>query len=164
MYWAGISRGANQFIIQKSEICHKNPKYSAKWKVEPKTSAKERAQSFAGMHAATSSTFTIIDEASEVDDSIWQPIYSCATDGEPFIFAWGQMLKNSGEFYKITFGDASQRWDTRIWDGRESVYQQKPNKRNRRRIRRRFRLVSSSCVGVASSGKFASIYQSRPCG
>jgi hypothetical protein len=60
-----------------------------------------------------------------VPDPNWLAGYSCLTDGEPMFFAWGQMLKSYGEFYKVTFGSSAARWDTRIWDGRESAFTNK---------------------------------------
>lgn len=124
-HWGRMAKGAEMFDIQATGIFHRDPKLAEHWKVTPKTASKERSQSFAGQHAANSTSWFLIDEASEVPDENWTPMYGGMTDGEPMIFAWGQMLRNSGEFYRVCFGDASRRWDTRVWDGRNSDFTSK---------------------------------------
>lgn len=123
MHWGRIAKGGGDFDIQKSGIYHKQ--HREKWKCNPKTAKAENAQSFAGQHARTSTSWMLFDESSEVPDPNWQAAYSCMTDGEPLFFAWGQMLKSYGEFYKVTFGESAQRWDTRVWDGNDSAFTNK---------------------------------------
>lgn len=125
MYWGRIAKHGSWFDIQKSGIYHKTPEFREKWKCNPKTAKAENAQSFAGQHARTSTSWMLFDESSEVPDPNWKAGYSCMTDGEPIFLAWGQMLKNYGEFYDVTFGRAATRWDTRIWDGRASAFTNK---------------------------------------
>lgn len=125
MHWGRMARGAQFFDIQKHGVFHTDPKFREKWKMTPKTAKPEKAQSFAGQHATTSTSWILNDEASEVADPIWHAEYSCLTDGEPMMFAWGQMLKSYGEFHKVSFGDAINRWDPRVWDGRESAFTNK---------------------------------------
>jgi hypothetical protein len=60
-------------------------------------------------HAATSSSCYIFDEASAVPDAIWEVAEGGLTDGEPHIFAFGNPTRNSGKFYRITFGNESHR-------------------------------------------------------
>lgn len=125
MHWGRMCITAPWFDIQVSGIFYKDPKYAQKWKVTPKTARAENAQSFAGQHAATSTSWFLFDEASEVPDANFQTAYPCLTDGEPMMFAMGQMLRTSGEFYNIAFGEASSRWNTRIFDGRKSAFTSK---------------------------------------
>ena len=125
MHWGQIAKGGGEFNIQKSGVFHKDPQKREKWMCSPKTAAKERAQSFAGQHARISTSWFLFDEASEIPDENWPPAYGGLTDGEPMMFAWGQMLRNTGEFHNITFGKASGNWDSRIWDGRKSAFTNK---------------------------------------
>lgn len=125
MHWGRMASGGKMFNIQKSGVFHADPKYSEKWKVTPKTALEARAQSFAGQHARTSTSWFLFDEASEVPDLNWKTAYGGLTDGHPMFFAWGQMIASAGEFYNVTFGEASARWDTRIWDGRKSAFTNK---------------------------------------
>jgi len=125
MYWGNAGHGKDLFDIQKSGVFHKDPLKREKWKCNPKTASKERAQSFAGQHARTSTSWYLFDEASEIPDENWTPAYFGMTDGEPMFFAWGQMLRNTGEFHNVTNGKASKLWNTRIWSGLESAFTNK---------------------------------------
>ena len=49
------------------------------------TCKEENAQSFAGQHARTSTSWYLFDEASEVPPKIWQTAYEGLTDGEPMV-------------------------------------------------------------------------------
>lgn len=125
MYWGRMCQTAHWFDIQANGIFAKDLKLAEKWKMTPKTSIEARSQAFAGQHAATSTSWFLLDEASEVPDGVWTTAYGGLTDGEPMFFAWGQMTRNAGEFYNVCFGDASTRWDSRVFDGRESAFTNK---------------------------------------
>ena len=125
MYWGNMAKGAKYFEILKSGVFHRDIALKDKWKVTPKTAKAENAQAFAGQHATTSTSWFLFDESSEVPDNNWLAAYGCIDSGEPMFFAWGQMIQSSGEFYKVTFGDASDQWDTRVWDGRDSAFTSK---------------------------------------
>jgi hypothetical protein len=90
------------------------------WKVIAQTCKEENAQSFAGQHARTSTSWYLFDEASEVPPKIWETAYGGLTDGEPMFFAWGQMVRNTGAFYGVCFGSEASRWNTRRVDSRKS--------------------------------------------
>ena len=124
-HWARMGRGADQFDIQASVICHKDPKKREKWKMSPKTAKEENSQSFAGQHSRIGTSFGIFDESSEVPAGNWHAFYGCLTDGEPMMFAWGQMTRNSGEFFNVCFGDKAKNWNTRVFDGRKSAFTNK---------------------------------------
>src|ERR1019366_571782 len=90
--------------------------------------------SCAGQHARTSTSWGLFDEASMIPAGNWQKFYGCLSDGEPMMFAWGQMERNSGEFYNVTFGDKARgngdkekgwKWNTRVFDGRKSAFTNK---------------------------------------
>ncbi len=95
------------------------------WKVVAQSCKKENAQSFAGQHARTSTSWYLFDEASEVADLIWQTAYGGLTDGEPMFFAWGQPVRNNGEFYDVCFGGKNSRWNHRRVDSRTSRFTNK---------------------------------------
>ena len=96
------------------------------WKVMAQTCSDENAQSFAGQHAADSTSWYLFDEASAVPESVWDvAIRGGLTDGEPMFFAWGQMERNSGRFYEICFGAQSHRWNVRTVDSRQSRFTNK---------------------------------------
>ena len=90
------------------------------WKLVAQSCKAENAQSFAGQHARTSTSWYLFDEASEVPGTIWDTAGGGLTDGEPMWFAWGQMVRNTGRFYGICFGSHAARWNHRRVDSRES--------------------------------------------
>jgi len=122
-YWKKLSITAHWFHIQASGIFHRA--FPDDWKVMPQTCKEQNAQSFAGQHAARSTSWYLMDEASEVPDKIFHTSYGGLTDGEPMIFAWGQMVRNTGEFYRMNFGSLADRWNKRRVDSRTSRFTNK---------------------------------------
>lgn len=122
-YWMGLCLTASWFDIQATGIFHKQNKDS--WKLLPQTCRKENAQAFAGQHSKGSSSYYIFDEASEVADAIWTTAYGGLTDGESMMFAWGQPVRNTGEFYEVNFGKLKARWNHRRTDSRTSRFTNK---------------------------------------
>src|ERR1700675_3862021 len=122
-WWTKLCITAHWFDIQARSIHHKS--YRETWKVVAQTCKEENAQSFAGQHAKTSTSWYLFDEASEVPDKIWETAEGGLTDGEPMFFAWGQPVRNTGEFYKINFGSLAERWNHRRVDSRTSRFTNK---------------------------------------
>ena len=122
-YWVRLSITAHWFEVMASGIyAHRSPN---DWKIVAQTCKEENAQSFAGQHARTSTSWYMFDEASAVPDTIWQVAYGGLTDGEPMFFAWGQPERNTGEFHNICFGKDSERWNRRTLDSRSSRFTNK---------------------------------------
>jgi hypothetical protein len=124
LYWSKLCITAHWFDIQASGIFHKS--FPDSWKVTPQTCKEQNAQSFAGQHARTSTSWYLADEASEVPDLIFKTAYGGLTDGEPMFFAWGQLVRNTGEFYQICCGNLKARWNHRRIDSRTSRFTNKP--------------------------------------
>jgi hypothetical protein len=122
-FWKKLSITAHWFDIQASGIFHKA--FPDSWKVMPQTCKEQNAQSFAGQHARTSTSWYLFDEASEVPDKIFETAYGGLTDGEPMMLVWGQMVRNTGEFYRINFGNLAERWNHRRVDSRTSRFTNK---------------------------------------
>ena len=123
-YWTKLCITAHWFDIQGNGIYHKQ--FPDTWKTQCQTCKEENAQSFAGQHARTSTSWYLFDEASEVPDKIWDTALGGMTDGEPMFFVWGQMVRNTGRFYEVCFGDQRERWNHRRVDGRTSRFTNKP--------------------------------------
>lgn len=122
-YWMGLCLTAHWFNIQASGIFAKVSPQN--WYLVPQTCKKQNAQAFAGQHAKTSTSWYLVDEASEVPDEIYTTAYGGLTDGEPMLFAWGQPVRNTGEFYEMNFGRLRARWNTRRVDSRSSRFTNK---------------------------------------
>ena len=122
-WWTQLCLTAPWFEIQSRTIYAKrSPKT---WKVVAQTCKEENAQSFAGQHARTSTSWYLFDEASEVPDKIWETATGGLTDGEPMWFVWGQPVRNTGRFYRACFGADAVRWNHRRVDGRSSRFTNK---------------------------------------
>jgi hypothetical protein len=67
----------------------------------------------------------LFDEASIFPDKIYETAEGGLTDGMPIFLAWGQPVRNTGEFYKICFGEKRERWNHRNIDARKSRFTNK---------------------------------------
>jgi hypothetical protein len=121
--WGRMCITRHWFDVQASGIFHKH--YPEDWKATLQTCKEENAQSFAGQHARRSTSWFLMDEGSEVPDKIYEIAEGGLSDGEPMIFAWGQPVRNTGEFYKICFGEKRERWNHRNVDSRKSHFTNK---------------------------------------
>lgn len=63
------------------------------------TVSAENTEAFAGLHNESSAVFIIKDEASGIDEKIYEVSDGAMTDGEPFSFDFGNPTKPSGPFY-----------------------------------------------------------------
>lgn len=122
--WAAISRWkalaitAHWYEIGAEKIRYKTKPNS--WFASALTSNEDRSESFAGQHAANSTSFYIFDEASAIPDKIFEVAEGGLTDGEPMIFLMGNPTRNEGQFYRACFGDDKHRWLVFCVDSRKS--------------------------------------------
>lgn len=59
------------------------------WRVDALTCREENAESFAGLHAASSTPFYIFDEASAIPSAIYEVAEGGLTDGRAYdVFVW----------------------------------------------------------------------------
>jgi hypothetical protein len=90
------------------------------WFCAVQVSNASNSESFAGQHAANSTSFYLLDEASAIADVIWEVLEGGLTDGEPMAFAFGNSTRNQGKFHEATFGRGRDRWHPTIVDSRTS--------------------------------------------
>lgn len=114
--WMKRSLVADMFDYKAMAVVAKEAPES--WRVDAQTCREENSESFAGQHAASASSFYIFDEASAVPDIIWEVAEGGLTDGEPFMFVFGNPTRNSGRFREC-FGKRRGNWTTRRVDSRE---------------------------------------------
>jgi hypothetical protein len=122
-YWASLSITSHWFDVSSDRMRHKSDPNN--WFCSAQTCREENSEAFAGQHAASSSSWYLLDEASAIPDTIWTTCEGGLTDGQPMIFAFGNPTRRSGKFFRITFGDERERWYRRIIDGRESKFTNK---------------------------------------
>ena len=119
-WWEVLSRG----IYARPEILSEGQTPES-WCLTAQTCKEENAQSFAGQHARTSTSWYLFDEASTVPDKIWEVAGGGLSDGEPHFYCWGQPERNTGAFYNACFGSQRDRWNHRTVDSRTSRFTNK---------------------------------------
>lgn len=87
------------------------------WRLDGISPRKENSEGFAGTHAASSSPVFIFDEGSGVDDIFYEVAEGGLTDGEPFIFVFGNPTRTTGKFRRIHTTE-SNVWRARAIDSR----------------------------------------------
>jgi hypothetical protein len=127
--WAGITRWTklcktgHWFEINADRMYRKGFKES--WFCAPQSSKEENSEAFAGQHARDSSSFYIFDEASAIPNAIYEVAEGGMTDGEPFIFLFGNPTRSHGKFHEACFGAMRHRWSPLIIDSRSSRFTNK---------------------------------------
>jgi hypothetical protein len=119
MRWMRMSITAHWFVITTDKLYHRQFKES--WKVSAQTCREENSESFAGQHAADSTSWYLVDEASAVPDRIYEVSEGGLTDGEPMIFCFGNPTRSTGKFHRINFGSEKHRWNHGCIDSRNSA-------------------------------------------
>src|ERR1039457_598291 len=122
-HWTKLCITAHWFDVRNTGIYSRRSPEN--WKVVLQTCQKENAQSFAGQHAQSSTSWYLFDEASNIPDAVWDVAFGGLTDGEPMFFAWGQPTRTNGRFYEICFGSQRNRWNHRTIDSRNSAFTNK---------------------------------------
>jgi hypothetical protein len=121
--WTRMLLNADWFNVTSTRMYHVDHRES--WFCAPQSSKEENSESFAGQHAANSSSWYIFDEASAIPPKIWEVAEGGLTDGEAMIFAFGNPTRNDGTFHLSTFGRMRDRWHPTIVDSRGSRFTNK---------------------------------------
>lgn len=124
--WAEVAKWHNMSLTRhwstytnsRGSMKLQNRNFPETWYVQAQTSREENSESFAGQHAANSTSFYIFDEASGIPGKIFEVREGGLTDGEPMVFDFGNPTRNSGPFYDNTVGPMSHRYKTRMIDSR----------------------------------------------
>lgn len=124
--WAGVSAWHSKAVHKhwftittgKGAMRMVHNDYPNSWRVDAQTSREENSESFAGLHAASSTPWYLFDEASAIPGKIWEVAEGGKTDGEPMHFVFGNPTRNTGAFAEC-FGRQRHRWNTRQIDSRK---------------------------------------------
>lgn len=120
--WHNISLTAHLWDFKASRgamsLTRKDPMFKDSWKVDAMTARAENSEAFQGLHAVNSTPFYIFDEASGIEDKIWEARAGGATDGEPMSFDFGNPTRNSGYFFENCVGKYAHRFITKFIDSR----------------------------------------------
>lgn len=119
--WAEITKWMKRSVIGSLFECTSTSITSKEspetWRMDALTCREENAESFAGLHAASSTPFYIFDEASAIPEAVYDVAEGGLTDGEPMMFLFGNPTRNSGRFFEV-FHRRAKFWDTRTIDSR----------------------------------------------
>lgn len=121
--WTALCITAHWFTVTASKLYHVD--HPDTWFVAAQSSKEENSESFAGQHAADSTSFYIVDEGSAIANVIYDVAEGGLTDGEPMIFVLGNATRNTGRFHEICFGKLRDRWHQTIVDSRSSRFTNK---------------------------------------
>lgn len=121
--WTSLCITAHWFVINDNRMYHKDHKDS--WFCAPQSCREENSESFAGQHAANSTSFYVFDEDSAIPDMIHEVAEGGLTDGEPMVFRFGNPTRSQGDFYKACFGSNQAKWHPTMVDAREAKFTNK---------------------------------------
>lgn len=111
-HWFIVTTGKGAMrIVQKD--------HPESWRCDAQTCREENSESFAGLHAASSTPFYIFDEASAIPSKIWEVAEGGMTDGEPMWFVFGNPTRNTGKFFEC-FNGSRHRWTGQQIDSRKA--------------------------------------------
>ena len=114
--WTRLCATSSWFLSTGTRIYHRD--HPQTWFCSAQSCREENSEAFAGQHAVSSSSFYLLDEASAIPDRIFEVAEGGLTDGEPMIFMFGNPTRNTGKFYRCTYGSEQNRWRARAIDSR----------------------------------------------
>ena len=116
--WFRMGINAHWWDINATSIRVKDPLHQAMWRADFITWSVQKTEGFAGLHNQGKRIIIIFDEASSIDDIIWEVAEGVLSDENTEIIwiAFGNPTRNSGAFYKAITG--ANRWHKRQIDSR----------------------------------------------
>lgn len=121
--WTKLCITGHWFTVNSQKMFH--PEHPESWFCALQSSNEENSEAFAGQHAADSTSFYVVDEASAVPGGTLDVAEGGLTDGEPMIFLFGNPTRNTGRFHEVAFGSLRDRWHTTVVDSRLSRFTNK---------------------------------------
>jgi hypothetical protein len=125
--WFRMMINGHWFSLNAESITIKNPAMERTWRADRLTWSINNPQAFAGLHNKGKRIVVIFDEASEIDDVIWEVTEGTLTDENTEIIwlAFGNPTVNKGRFREC-FGKYKHRWhpvqlDARTIEGTNKV-------------------------------------------
>lgn len=116
--WFRLAANVHWWDINAESIKVKDPRHSSLWRTDFITWNAKASEPFAGLHNQGKRIVIIFDEASSIDDIIWEVTEGALTDEDTEIIwiAFGNPTRNTGEFYRAITG--ANRWRKRQIDSR----------------------------------------------
>lgn len=101
--WYGLFIAKSMFTLTATAIYIANdPVKEKSWRIDQIPWSAERSEAFAGLHNQGKRLLVIFDEASAIDDVIWEVTEGALTDAKTQIFwmRYGNPTKTAGKFFK----------------------------------------------------------------
>lgn len=116
--WFRLAINSHWWDINATSIRVRDPMHQAMWRTDFITWSIQKTEAFAGLHNQGKRIVIIFDEASSIDDLIWEVTEGALTDEDTEIIwiAFGNPTRNTGEFYRAITG--ANRWVKRQIDSR----------------------------------------------
>lgn len=123
--WAELAKWYRRFIgkdlfqLTATSIFSIQEGHDRTWRIDAIPWSKENPEAFAGLHNQGSRILLIFDEASAIDDTIWEVAEGALTDRDTQIIwcAFGNPTRNTGRFHDC-FTKYRAYWNTKRIDSR----------------------------------------------
>lgn len=124
--WPELSKWYRRFIgkelfhLTATSLFSIQEGHDRTWRIDAIPWSKENPEAFAGLHNQGSRILLVFDEASAIDDTIWEVAEGALTDTDTEIIwcAFGNPTRNTGRFHDC-FTKYRAVWDTRKIDSRK---------------------------------------------
>lgn len=118
-WWSmSLSKELYTYTNSRGSMTLKRLGVEGSWFVNAQTCKEENSESFAGQHAANSTSFYIFDEASAIPEAIYNVREGGLLTGEAMTFDFGNPTRNSGRFFDNCKGDRAKNFIVREIDSR----------------------------------------------
>lgn len=121
--WHGMLNPMLQqmFKLTATAIYSTAPGKEKTWRIDAIPNSKTNPAGFAGLHNAGKRVLIIYDEASEIDDIIWDTSEGATTDANTEIIwcVYGNPTKPAGRFKEVMIGKLQHLWNSEQIDSRK---------------------------------------------
>src|SRR5579864_570854 len=117
--WFMMSYNGHWFDVRATSIRSLDKQHELSWRIDFVTWSANNTEAFAGLHNKLKLILLIYDEASAIEDPVWDVSEGALTDEKTIIIwlAFGNPTKNTGRFREC-FGKFKHRWKTYHIDSR----------------------------------------------
>ncbi len=117
--WFARSINAHWWELKATSITIRDSEHARRWRTDFIPWSAHNTEAFAGAHNKGKRIVVIFDEASAIEDPVWEVAEGALTDEETEIIwlAFGNPTQNTGRF-KECFGKYKHRWQTYQIDSR----------------------------------------------
>ncbi len=119
--WHRLFIGRDYFKLTATAIFSVDPLHEKTWRIDMVPWSERNTEAFAGLHNKHKRILVLYDEASAIDDLIWETTEGALTDEDTQIIwaCFGNPTRNTGRFREcFPGGKFAHRWNTSAIDSR----------------------------------------------